>query len=27
LCRLKKIEFREDMKLPRYFGHYVNDLV
>jgi hypothetical protein len=27
LCRLKNIPFRSDMKLPRYFGHYVNDLV
>lgn len=27
LCRLKNVVFREDMKLPRYFGHHVNDLV
>lgn len=27
LCRLKGIPFPEDMKLPRYFGHFVNDLV
>jgi hypothetical protein len=27
LCRLKNQPFREDMKLPRYYGHYVNDLV
>jgi P63C domain len=27
LCRLKGIPFREDMKLPQYFGHLVNDLV
>lgn len=27
ICRIKGIEFREDMKLPKYFGHIVNDLV
>jgi hypothetical protein len=27
LCRLNNVPFREDMKLPRYFGHFVNDLV
>lgn len=27
LCRLKGVPFREDMRLPRYFGHHVNDLV
>lgn len=27
LCRLKGVPFREDMKLPRYFGHFVNDLI
>lgn len=27
ICRLKNIKFRADMKLPRYFGHYINDLV
>jgi hypothetical protein len=27
LCRLRNRPFREDMKLPRYFGHIVNDLV
>lgn len=27
LCRLRGVAFRDDMKLPRYFGHYVNDLV
>jgi hypothetical protein len=27
VCRLKGIPFPEDMKLPRYFGHIVNDLV
>ncbi|MGH7651793.1 MAG: P63C domain-containing protein [Gemmatimonadaceae bacterium] len=27
LCRLKGIEFRTDMKLPRYVGKLVNDLV
>ncbi len=27
LCRLKGIEFRSDMKLPQYFGHYTNNIV
>ena len=27
LCRLKEVQFRDDMRLPRYFGHLVNDLV
>lgn len=27
ICRLKGIPFREDMKLPRWVGHIVNDLV
>ena len=27
LCRLKGIPFPEDMRLPQYFGHIVNDLV
>lgn len=27
VCRLKGIPFREDMKLPPYFGHLVNNLV
>lgn len=27
LCRLKGIALPDDMKLPRYFGHLVNDLV
>lgn len=27
LCRLKKIPFREDMRLPPYFGRLVNSLV
>jgi hypothetical protein len=27
LCRLKGIPFHENMQLPRYFGHIINDLV
>jgi hypothetical protein len=27
LCRLRSVPFREDMRLPRYFGHLVNDLI
>lgn len=27
LCRLKGIPFPTDMRLPRYFGHIVNDIV
>jgi hypothetical protein len=27
LCRLKGIEFREDMRLPPYFGKIINDFV
>jgi len=27
ICRLKNVPFHTDMKLPRYFGHIVNDLV
>lgn len=27
LCRMKGVPFREDMRLPQYFGHIVNDLV
>lgn len=27
LCRLRGIPFPEDMRLPQYFGHIVNDLV
>ena len=27
LCRLKGVPFPEDMRLPRYFGHIINDVV
>ena len=27
LCRLRGIQFRPDMRLPRYFGHLTNDIV
>jgi hypothetical protein len=27
LCRLRGVEFREDMKLPQYFGHLTNNLI
>lgn len=27
LCRLKGVDYRTDMKLPQYFGHYTNDIV
>jgi hypothetical protein len=27
ICRLKDVPFPEDMRLPQYFGHIVNDLV
>lgn len=27
LCRLKGVAFREDLRFPPYFGHYINDLV
>jgi len=27
LCRLRGVTFRDDMKLPKYFGHIINDLV
>lgn len=27
LCRLKGIDFKADMKLPQYFGHYTNDFI
>jgi P63C domain-containing protein len=27
LCRLKNVEFRPDMKLPRYFGRMTNNIV
>jgi hypothetical protein len=27
LCRLRGVELRTDMKLPKYFGHLTNDLV
>ena len=27
LCRLKNVELRPDMRLPKYFGHLTNDLV
>ncbi len=27
ICRLKGIPFPEDMRLPQYFGHIINDLV
>jgi hypothetical protein len=27
LCRLKGVELRDDMRLPKYFGHLTNDLV
>jgi hypothetical protein len=27
LCRLKNVEFKANMQVPRYFGHLTNDLV
>jgi hypothetical protein len=27
LCRLRGVAFREDLRFPPYFGHYINDLV
>ena len=27
VCRLKGIPFKADMKLPKYFGHYTNDII
>jgi hypothetical protein len=27
LCRLRGVELRPDMRLPRYFGHLTNDLI
>ncbi|SMP67043.1 P63C domain-containing protein [Neorhodopirellula lusitana] len=27
LCRIRKVEFRSDMRLPPYFGHLTNDII
>lgn len=27
LCRLRKVQYRPDMKLPQYFGHLTNDII
>lgn len=27
ICRLKNVQFQENMRLPQYFGHIVNDLI
>lgn len=27
LCRLRRVQFRPDMRLPQYFGHLTNDIV